>query len=96
MLALLPDPAAEAEYRRVLALDAARDAWRGGYQAGFLAAIEAVKRAQHAALADVGRWIVLCGQCRRNGRREDCQRCEVRTPGTFGLPHADDFRGGAR
>lgn len=99
VLAVLGDPDAESAYRAVIALEARRDGYRTGYAAGWIAAFKAVKRAQHQAVTDLEteceRWLVLCGPCRRNGRRERCDRCEHRTRETFGQPHPDDYQGGA-
>jgi len=99
VVAALADPSDEVELRRLLAVEFGREQYRGGYAAGWIAAVKSIKAAQHRALADLEteceRWLVLCGPCRRNGRRERCPRCEHRTRETFGQPHPDDYQGGA-
>lgn len=42
---------------------------------------------------DVNPWLVLCGSCRRNGRRGGCRDCRDGDRSAFGLPHPDDFPG---
>lgn len=81
------------------AAEAAADAYERGWDEGRVNLIGDEKRAQVALIrlfresAPVGRWLLLCGPCRRNGRRVGCRRCQNRTRETFGQPHEDDFTG---
>lgn len=92
--AVLIDPAAEVELRRQLAREAAADAYERGLVDGAAAQAASYKRRLLGMYDDARlealRWTVLCRDCRRNGRRESCTRCEVRDRETFGLPHPDD------
>lgn len=76
-------------------LEGSHDQWSAGYAA----AIEDVKAAEHEIAArlhlDLPRWHLCCGRCRRAGHRTGCTRCEDRTRATFGQPHPDDYRAGA-
>ena len=95
VLAALGDPEAESAYREVIALEQRRDGYRTGYAAGWIAALKAVKRAQHGLVDDArteaARWTVACRDHRLTGYVENCTRCEVRDRETFGQPHPDDL-----
>lgn len=96
-LALIADPDVEAELRRQLAVEAWQDGYELGLVDGAAAQATAYKRAllgrYRDAQLEAARWTVLCGPCRRNGRRDGCTRCEVRTREDFGRSHPDDFQG---
>lgn len=89
------DPAAEMKLRRQLGRESYQAGRADGYAQGVTAMAEAYKRglknSYASARREADRWTVLCGSCRRNGRRDDCTRCEVRNRETFGLPHPDDY-----
>jgi len=99
VLDLVADLDAEQAYRAVLAVEFGRDGYRQGYSAGWLAAVAQIKRLQHGLVADAAieaaRWTVPCRAHRMGGYAENCPRCERRDRETFGLPHVDDFDGGA-
>lgn len=95
VLAVIDDPEAETAMRRQLAREAGECTYDVGYRDGVAAMSTAYKRwllgeYDHTAL-EGARYTVLCRDCRRNGHRDGCTRCEVRDRETFGLPHADDY-----
>lgn len=93
----LPAPDIEVELRRQLGQESYQLGYEDGYAAGAVAMAESYKAAILRRYADARlealRWTVLCGRCRRNGRRDGCTGCEVRDPISYGKPHPDDFQG---
>jgi hypothetical protein len=103
LLAAMPDAKAVDEHwrricRQMVAETAAAEYERGRAD-GAIAAIAALKRAQHQAVDDLdaylNRWHVCCPRCRQEGHKEGCPDCQASTQETFGDPLAGDYPGGA-
>lgn len=89
-----------------VARELAADAYGRGFQEGYergarvlsaewpsVVAPVLARRPDHAELVR-RRNHVCCRECRRDGCRAGCTRCEDRTPETAGDPHPDDYMPG--